>query len=338
MDLLENPFYILSASPQDKRERLFELAEQRSFILDSTKCLKARSNLTNPRKRLSAEVTWLPGIKPKRAIELLYLLKNSPDRLFLIHNLSPITRINLLIAAFLRLKNLNSQEFIAWTIEIVYEFDNIISKDLILLINNDRTISHFPQLNDLTTIDFEIKEQRKYYCKVIKSILDAFKFIDKVNTLSEAIRLATKDGHTHGPILLDDLIDAYEVEAQVFLDKEEKRIKILISSLIAAVDAGQSDSSLSSMVNQILEAATNWNKVAYPVLISAISRGIKHQQSLKLAFLIRNVAFYMLNKHYKFDFSSQLIKLLQQIFGQLSEITDIIEKDIAFLNKRKAKR
>ena len=59
MDLLENPFHILSASPRDNRRRIMELADERSLLLDSGKCMQARSDLTNPRKRLSAEIAWL---------------------------------------------------------------------------------------------------------------------------------------------------------------------------------------------------------------------------------------------------------------------------------------
>jgi len=56
MDLLQNPFLILTASTRDNRRRIVELADERSLLLDSNECLEASSNLTNPRKRLSAEI------------------------------------------------------------------------------------------------------------------------------------------------------------------------------------------------------------------------------------------------------------------------------------------
>ena len=33
MDLLQNPFYILTASPRDNRQRIMELADERSLLL-----------------------------------------------------------------------------------------------------------------------------------------------------------------------------------------------------------------------------------------------------------------------------------------------------------------
>ena len=98
MDLLHNPFHILNASPRDNRRRIMELADERSLLLDSSESLEARSTLTTPRKRLAAEVAWLPGIGPKRAGELLSLLESLPAELFAVDKLSPIARANLLAA------------------------------------------------------------------------------------------------------------------------------------------------------------------------------------------------------------------------------------------------
>ena len=70
MDLLENPFHILSATPRDNRQRIIELADERSLLVDADACTQARSALTNPRKRQAAEISWLIGVGPKRSEEL----------------------------------------------------------------------------------------------------------------------------------------------------------------------------------------------------------------------------------------------------------------------------
>jgi hypothetical protein len=56
MDLLQNPFHMLNATPRDNRRRIMELADERSLLLDARECIQARSDLTNPRKRLSVEI------------------------------------------------------------------------------------------------------------------------------------------------------------------------------------------------------------------------------------------------------------------------------------------
>ena len=50
------PFAVLGATPHDTRKRIVELAEERSLELDPAVCQKARSDLTNPRTRLTAEL------------------------------------------------------------------------------------------------------------------------------------------------------------------------------------------------------------------------------------------------------------------------------------------
>ena len=77
MNLLQNPFYILNATQRDNRHRIMELAEKQSLLSDADKCMEARAALINPRKRVSAEVAWLPGVEPERVYDILLLLESS---------------------------------------------------------------------------------------------------------------------------------------------------------------------------------------------------------------------------------------------------------------------
>src|SRR5690554_6831225 len=108
MDLLQNPFYILTASPRDNRRRIMELADEKSLLLDSSECMNARSDLTNPRKRLSAEIAWLPGAGPKRVGEILSFLESQPIDLLSVEKISPMARANLLAAGLARLPDYNA--------------------------------------------------------------------------------------------------------------------------------------------------------------------------------------------------------------------------------------
>jgi hypothetical protein len=61
----------LGVTTRDNRRRIVELAEEKSLELDHDVCQKARSDLTNPRTRLSVEIAWLPGVSPRKAIQLV---------------------------------------------------------------------------------------------------------------------------------------------------------------------------------------------------------------------------------------------------------------------------
>lgn len=327
MDLLQNSFHILNASPRDNRRRIMELADERSLLLDSSECMEARSELTNPRKRLSAEVAWLPGIGPKRAGELLSIIESSPTDLLGVGNLSSIARANLLAAGIARLPDHNADDVAEWILEIAWAFEDLAPDELSVIINEERIVSGFPEVSDLSAVEAEIQERRRHYRQVIKSALDNLSPKELVEAVTVAVESATDDGEEHGPILIADLVDSYEVEAQGFLDKEDGNIKALVEKLRAAVDAERSDSTLAPMVNQLIQVVKNWDTVAQPIQVSTKSRGLDHDASHRVAGLVRGLAIHMFNEHGKLDFSQQLTNMLQEVFAEVGEVAERTAED-----------
>jgi hypothetical protein len=76
------------------------LAEEKSLELDHEVCQKARSDLTNPRTRLSVEIAWLPGVSPRKASQLVESLLNNPMAVREESGLPTLAHLNLLAAAF----------------------------------------------------------------------------------------------------------------------------------------------------------------------------------------------------------------------------------------------
>ena len=338
MDLLQNPFHILTASPRDNGRRIMELADERSLLLDSRKCIEARSDLTNPRKRLSAEVAWLPGIGPKRATEALSLLESSPTDLLAVDKLSPIARANLLAAGLARLADHNVDDVAKWALEISWAFEDIDPEKLSLIINEERVVSGFPKVSDLSAVEAEIQERRRYYCKVIKSALNNLSAKELVEAVTVAVESATDDGEEHGPILIADLVDSYEVEAQGFFDKEEGNIRALIEKLRGDVHAKRPDSVLAPTVIQLIQVVKNWDTVAQPIQVSAKSRGINHDASHRVAGLVRGLAIHMFNEHSKLHFSQQLTNMLQEVFVEVREVAERTAEDVVVLENMAEQR
>lgn len=59
MELIDNPFHVLGAQATSTKGEIMDLYQEKSLFLDSDICTQARLILTNPKKRLSAEVSWL---------------------------------------------------------------------------------------------------------------------------------------------------------------------------------------------------------------------------------------------------------------------------------------
>ena len=98
--LHQSAFAVLGATARDDRRRIVELAEEKSLETDHDICQKARSDLTNPRTRLSAEIAWLPGVSPRKATQLVESLLNNPMAVREESGLPTLAHLNLLAAAF----------------------------------------------------------------------------------------------------------------------------------------------------------------------------------------------------------------------------------------------
>ncbi len=338
MDLLKNPFHILTATTRDSRHRIMELADDRSLLYDSSECMEARSDLSNPRKRLSAELAWLPGIGPKRVGEVIALIESSVPDLLNIDKLTPIARANLLSAGLLRLPDYSSDDVTKWIIEISWAFEEVDAEELNKIINEERVVSGFPEVTDPSVVEAEVQERRRYYRQIIKSALDKLTAGDLVKAVTNAVESATDNGEEQGPILIDDIVDSYEVEAQEFLEKEEENINILVEKVRTDATAGKQDSKLLPSVNQLIKVVKNWDTVAQPIQVSTKSRGLNHDDSQRVAVSVRGLAIELFNEYDKLDLSKQLTSMLQEVFAEVVDVAELTSEDASTLDGIAGKR
>ena len=338
MDLLQNPFYLLNATTRDNRKRIMTLSEERCLLLDADKCTHARSILTNPRKRLSAEISWLPGLRPKRIAELLSLLTTSVMDILHIDNLTPIAYANLVAAGVTRLPNNTSAEATKWITELARAFEDIDSETLCDVLNEERTVSGFPEITDLSGIESEIQEQRRFYRDVIKQALDKLPTDELVAAVTTIANEATNNGQIQAPLLIDDMISTYEVEAQEFLAKEEENIKIVIGNIRGAVEAKQKDTSIFPMITQLSQLIKNWTMIARPIQVARSGQGLDHEASRHIAICVRELAIYLFNEHDRLAIARQLTSILKMEFAGNFEISDLITEDANTLEEISRKR
>ncbi len=334
MDITENPFYILGASPRDNRVKLKTSADDKSLIVDPNICSQAFSTLTNPRKRLSAEMAWFPGVVPKRVTELINLLNTHELKdLTDIDNLPPIAKANFIASSLPKLQTLTHYKLADWILKLAYVFDDIKPEKLLSLINEERIVSGFPEVNDLTVINAEIQERRQYYRQAIKIALDNYPSRDIIKTITITVETATDKGHKHGPVLLDDFIDNYEIEVQTFLDKEHSNIEQLVKKIKDIADAKGSDQTIENMINQLAQIVENWDAVAQPIQVSTKSRGLTHKASHDVADLIRDLSLHLFNKHNKLDFSKKLTELQKKVFEEVIKVAELADEDAVKLEE-----
>jgi len=332
MDILNNPFHVLSATTRDNRNRIVELADEKSLLSDSNSFKRASTDLTNPRKRLAAEVSWLPGLRPNRVNEVLSQLDNAELDIFDNENFIPITKANLFASIISRIKNPDLYDMAGWITNLSWEFENIEPREIHSIINEDRIVAGFPEVADISLVEKELQERRLHYRKVIQKALDNLYTEEMVQAITLVVESATDDGESQGAILIDDIVDYYEVHAQDFLVNEAENIIEMVENIREAADGSMADEKLASMVPKLISAVKQWDTVAQPIQVSTKSRGLNHKASSELAILVRSLAIDLYNEHEKLELSQKITSMLQEVFAEVVEVAELTAEDASTLN------
>ena len=342
MDFFQNPFYILSATPHDNHRRIMELADRYSLIQDPEKCREAAATLTHPRRRLYAEIAWLPSIAPESVEEILEFLRSSALNLFgidltQVRNLCdkneqmPITKSNLLTAGLSRLVHHTSENVPEWILEIAWASKDIDAEAVCAVINSDRKVAGFSPVQ-LSNTEEEIQNLQDYYRQVMTSALKRLSAKQRARAVTLAVELTTRRTKQL-PRLINRLVASYEIDAHESLAEHEAMIAELNDKLRAAVDADRPDSELAPVVAQFIQAVKDWDAVAQPIQVSRKSQGRSHDASADLAWRVRELALHLWNEYGKLDICQQLINTLQEVFAEVNEVVAIIDEDTRTLGE-----
>ncbi len=326
--LQKTPFAFLGVTTRDDRRRIVELAEEKSLELDHEACQKARSDLTSPRNRLSAEVAWLPGISPRKASLLVENLMQNPMAIRLESGLPILAHLNLLAAAFEVVTGEHDVEDLSnFILEVAYLVENLKPEDVLRDINEDRAVSGFPEIKSLEQIEFELIERKRYYRNVIKETINKLPPKSLISIMTEVVGVVTSGGMKHAPELIDELVDSYEVETQSFLEKEAENVLMLITTARDLANGGEDETVLKTYIDKLEVVSRNWDAVAQPIQVSAMSRGTAHDASRSLAYEIRSLAIDLCNDHDMLGLAQQLTDLIQELFSEISDVAERVKQD-----------
>lgn len=329
-ELQQNPFALLGVTIRDDRRRIVELAEEKSLSVDADVCQKALSDLTSPRTRLGAEMSWLPGVSPKKASLLLAAMQSDPMSVRKESGLPSLAHMNLLASAFEALDDTDPPEYLSsFILETAILMEEISAEQVLRDLNEDRSISGFPEVRSIDQVEAELLERKRYYCSAVKDALNKISPNALVTTMTTTVDRATSGGKKHAPELIDELVDGYSSEAHAFLQMEAQNIKKLIDATKAAASSGEV--AIGPLIEQLESVARNWDKVAQPIQLSAKARGIDHGPSTEIAFSIRSLAYELFNKHDLLAQSQRLTKLIKELFAELPEFTEHVREDAVAL-------
>jgi hypothetical protein len=279
MELRKNPFYRINARVHHNRAKLLDLADTQCLVGDPEDASAALADLTNPRRRLAAEVAWFPGVSTSQVDVLLSMLKSPPQLLSGERMLPPqgMARANLMAEGLLRLEHEDRtpSSVAVWIMEISLAFENTDPDTLMMIINEERVTSCFPEVTDVSAVRGELNERRRYFRGVIASVLGEMSERDRLDAIMKVVRSSTGDGARQAPEVVFDMVDLYEVDSKSNIAQRERDLQFLMARIRDAVERGHSDFDIANLIGGILTDFRGWRQVSEPTHICARLRGLK---------------------------------------------------------------
>jgi hypothetical protein len=339
MSLLSNPFRVLGATPLDPRGRLIELAEERSLQADPAECERARSQLTHPRNRLAAEVGWLPGVAPQAVAPLLEALARGTITSDMFRMLPPLAFSNVAGSLLASPAQQLSPNAVSGCIGALARANDAIEPEAVLgALNSERASAGLPAVPDTSSVEEALVARRRFFLDAIRVALDRLPTLSLIQVLTSVVESATAKGGKHAPLLVDQLVDAFEADARGFLDAEGSSVLALLAAVQRAAAWGAKPSDLRGPLTSMETVLKNWDSVAQPLQLSAMSRGHDHDASIELARKIRSVAVDLNNEHGLLEVATRLTQLLKTVFAEVPRILEMVEGDEQALRRLAASR
>lgn len=324
--LHRNPFAILGASIHDDRRRISSLAEDLSLTADPEVCTRAKNDLISSRHRLTAEISWMPGVSPSHAKAFLGSLHTKVDLLRGRNTLPPLANANLIAAAFELLSPDTSADlWCEWIVAFANKVDSIDPEDVLEAINGDRATSGFPAIGDADAIETALRERRRQYSEAIRSALDELPSQVLIALVGKIVERTTDGGEDHAPQLIHDIVDRYEMHAGQFLDPEAENIEKLIAAIRR--DAPRGEAAVQKLVNRLDELLHRWDSVAQPIQLSKKAQGLTDDRSHALALKVRSLSVDLFNEHDMLDTTLKLNNLLSSVFAEIPAMEETLSAD-----------
>lgn len=328
MYLIENPFYLLKASPKDNRKKLLELADEAAFDMDSIKANESRSILSNPRKRLEAEISFFPGNTSMGE----KIFSSFRSKKYDLTNMKNVWKLNSLsygnLIANLIDKNNSDFENIYLIRLLIKTFNDFDLSEIKSLINEDRSNSGFPEVENNKDIEDQINSRKSFYLGCIKKYTSEL----KLNIYSSLlISLIEETKAIKEPILLSGLVDSFELQFKQYVLKEEEKVSLIIEKIKTMTSSDYDKSGLKKLVIQLNKELREWDKLVQPIQLSTQKRGLEHKQSKNLGLKVRNLALKLNNIHNETDLAHLITLNLMDVFQEVTSISDLSRKDLEAL-------
>lgn len=322
LQLTDNPFTILGVSPRSRRGEIND-AHQDGLLDaetadDERKLDMARQALFTPRDRLSAELSYLLGMRPSDARAALKS-RSSAEFEKAAENVDSVARTNLLAeAASLATSSDDTRRIVDLLLAAHADIDE---SDLHRTLEEERSVSGFGPVSR-SDIASELKAITERHAAVA---LDAFgRFDAAAGEILRVVEVRCAAATLRQDRLAISLLAQYERLVSPKLESETSAISSLLDDYV-------NDLSGRGIFPEVERRLVDWDKIAQPLQRADEHLGADEVHSQRLHKEVRRAVLTLANEHERHADALRLSELAQKLFAELPSAAAQLATDVESL-------
>lgn len=320
MNWQENPFYILQIPMTAAKSVINDKTDDLCFDDPDheEKYEEARSLLSNPQKRISAEIRWFPGISDSEDRKLKADLSQGKPLSGIFAN--DLVHMNALIY---NLSCEKEDQMIIVLAEIDRLYQKISLEDIRMWINATRQKAHITPIQNTEILRTDWNEIRNDVRSAVQSVVKGMRR-ERYTRFANELAKQTFGRKDFG-VILEDFFSTYQLDMNAFImEKKEK-----ISQLIQCVADSPNEKNIKDLEMEIQP----FSSVIRPVAMMQEAKGIDDSAG---AFEIYRKVYDLSVDFYKEDkdkYALLLLQLLNRAFSYVRWIKKQLDNDIPIVQE-----
>ena len=323
-----NPFFVLNVGCTANRRESAIAAEEMDFVAGTEACAEAQRALTNPIKRLAAEIDWFP----ETSAEMISLIRSCIEHNEMIPTsmLAGISKLNGMLYN-LSVSNEKSVIKVCATVKAISaQYESVTAENIIDLLN---VIHSKAGIGTLTVADVEHELVRKRD-SIRQAVTGYLQALGKESYVECVTQLAKDSVDGEIDVVITDVFDQYELWTKARIEDKQSLIDAKIDSLKQNTD---SDAHINDLVSDLLQVVYEWNQLTYPVQAIVSQTGVDRLRIGATALKLRGLVLYLHNEKGKTDAAATLARGLQKMFTNLPNVITLLDKDVRVLGELQEK-
>ncbi|USI79080.1 hypothetical protein [Sphingopyxis sp. USTB-05] len=319
LHLFENPFAVLGVSPRARRDEINDAHQDALLDAETTdaerKLDMARQALFTPRERISAELSYLLGMRPSDARATLKL-RTSVQLEEAAQNVGGVAKANLIAeASRISTSVTESRRLID---QLLAAHLDIEEGDLHRTVEEERSVSGFGKVSS-SEIASELKSLTERHAAFA---LDAFaRFDAATDEVLRIVEVRCAAASLRKDRLATSLIAQYEQLVSPTLENEITAISLLLDDYVGHLSGR-------AIFPKLEQRLLDWDRIAQPLQRADQHLGADEVHSERLYREVRRAVLTLANEHERHADALRLSELAQKIFAELPSAAAQLAGDV----------